>query len=225
MMKKEVGATKSSAGGQHVRVFQTRMVRALKNYAVARSAWAHLIVPALFSVPRCGAIKAASGRTYLPMPCPVREGQPFYVDKPSIVITHLPPALVGGAESEEGIASLAVSATPAAAADAVVASNTGGAEGRTADKTAVLLTGIMTHSKDRDLSGIRAFLTFSLDKPAVVRYLWLVLRPKSRLGIRRFFLYPGRFNTCRCKRTRVHRRGSHRRGLKLEHLVSVEYLG
>lgn len=52
LMEKEVGATRLSGGGQQARVLQTRMVRAFKNYGVARSAWAHLVVPALFSVPR-----------------------------------------------------------------------------------------------------------------------------------------------------------------------------
>lgn len=51
-MKHEVGVTPTSGGGQQVRVLQTRMIRALKNYAVARSAWAHLVVPALWGVPR-----------------------------------------------------------------------------------------------------------------------------------------------------------------------------
>lgn len=49
---KEAGATPLSGGGQQPRVLQTRMVRAFKNYGVARSAWAHLVVPALFAVPR-----------------------------------------------------------------------------------------------------------------------------------------------------------------------------
>lgn len=31
-----------------------------------------------------------------------------------------------------------------------------------------MLTGIMTHSKDRGLCGVRAFLSFTLDRPAVV---------------------------------------------------------
>lgn len=147
-MKKEVGATRLSAGGQQPRVLQTRMVRAFKNFTVARSAWAHLVVPALFAVPRCGSIKASSGRTYLPMPCPVREGQPYYVDKPALVITHLPSALVEGREVTEG---------------RKVAARGGDGE------VGVLLTGIMTSSKDRGASGVRAFLTFTLDKPAVVR--------------------------------------------------------
>lgn len=52
MMKKDVGATTVSGGCQQPRVLQTRMVRAFKNYVVARAAWAHLVVPALFAVPR-----------------------------------------------------------------------------------------------------------------------------------------------------------------------------
>ena len=51
-MKKETGASPKSGGGQQARVLQTRMVRALKSYRVARAAWAHLVVPALFGVPR-----------------------------------------------------------------------------------------------------------------------------------------------------------------------------
>lgn len=51
-MKKEAGATRLSGGGQQARVLQTRMVRALKSYRIARTAWAHLVVPALFGVPR-----------------------------------------------------------------------------------------------------------------------------------------------------------------------------
>lgn len=49
---KEAGATPLSAGRQQARVLQTRMVRAFKNYGVARSIWAHLVVPSLFAVPR-----------------------------------------------------------------------------------------------------------------------------------------------------------------------------
>lgn len=52
VMKKEAGATRLSGGGQQARVLQTRMVRALKSYRIARTAWAHLVVPALFRVPR-----------------------------------------------------------------------------------------------------------------------------------------------------------------------------
>lgn len=52
MVKREAGATPRSGGGQQARVLQTRMVRALKSYRVARAAWAHLVVPALFAVPR-----------------------------------------------------------------------------------------------------------------------------------------------------------------------------
>lgn len=52
VMKHEVGVTPVSGGEQQVRVLQTRMVRALKNYTVARSAWTHLVVPALWGVPR-----------------------------------------------------------------------------------------------------------------------------------------------------------------------------
>lgn len=51
-MKREAGATRLSGGGQQARVLQTRMVRALKSYQIARAAWAHLVVPALFAVPR-----------------------------------------------------------------------------------------------------------------------------------------------------------------------------
>lgn len=51
-MKTEVGVTRNSGGGQQVRVLQTRMVRALKNYAIARSTWSHVVVPALWRVPR-----------------------------------------------------------------------------------------------------------------------------------------------------------------------------
>ena len=49
---KEAGATPLSAGRQQARVLQTRMVRAFKNYGVARSVWAHLVVPSFFAVPR-----------------------------------------------------------------------------------------------------------------------------------------------------------------------------
>lgn len=168
VMEKEVGATSSSGGGQQARVLQMRMVRAFKSYAVARSAWAHLVVPALFSVPRCGGIRVVSGRTYLPMPCPVLVGQPFYVDKPSMVITHLPPALVGGVESEEGIVPLAAGGGTGAAAGGSQM-GVSDARGVVDGNGRVLLTGIMTHSKDRDWNGIRTFLTFSVDKPAVVR--------------------------------------------------------
>ncbi|CAN0524297.1 unnamed protein product, partial [Ectocarpus sp. 12 AP-2014] len=52
VMKREAGATRLSGGGQQARVLQTRMVRALKSYQIARAAWAHLVVPALFAVPR-----------------------------------------------------------------------------------------------------------------------------------------------------------------------------
>lgn len=76
------------------------------------------------------------------MPCPVREGQPLYVDKPTVVITHLPPELGGAREIDSGSGV----GTPA-----------GG-----------LFTGIMAHSKDRGMSGVRGFLTFTLDRPAVV---------------------------------------------------------
>lgn len=100
---------------------------------------------------RCGSIKASSGHTYLPMPCPVREGQPYYVDKPATVITYLPPELVTGGDIGSGD-------------EGGMRSEAGGER-----RAGVLLSGIMTHSKDRGLSGIRAFLTFTLDKPAVVR--------------------------------------------------------
>lgn len=88
------------------------------------------------------------------MPCPVREGQPFYVDKPAVVITHLPATLVEGGGSDEGMGSSARGRV-----------KTGGGAG-------VLLSGIMTNSKDRGLSGVRAFLTFTLDRPAVVREVY-----------------------------------------------------
>lgn len=52
VIKREAGASPLSGGGQQARVLQTRMVRALKSYRVARAAWAHLVVPALFAVPR-----------------------------------------------------------------------------------------------------------------------------------------------------------------------------
>lgn len=78
------------------------------------------------------------------MPCPVREGQSLYVDKPAVVITHLPPEL-GGAREIEADSSGGVGAP------------TGG-----------LFTGIMAHSKDRGMNGVRGFLTFTLDRPAVV---------------------------------------------------------
>ena len=104
---------------------------------------------------RCGSIKASSGHSYLPMPCPVREGQPFYVDKTAVVITHLPVALVEGRPSDEGIGSSARAGV-----------KTGGGAG-------VLLSGIMTNSKDRGSSGVRAFLTFTLDRPAVVRDVYV----------------------------------------------------
>lgn len=52
VMEKEAGATQLSGGGQQARVLQTRMVRALKSYRMARITWGHLVVPALFGVPR-----------------------------------------------------------------------------------------------------------------------------------------------------------------------------
>lgn len=97
------------------------------------------------------------------MPCPVREGQPYYVDKPAIVITRLPQELSGVRDKGEG----------------KVGGETGGGGGG----RGVMLTGIMTHSKDRGLNGVRAFLTFTLDKPAVVRaccFVYAPVRERSR---------------------------------------------
>lgn len=48
------------------------------------------------------------------------------------------------------------------------------AEGSTAESgsgASAMLSGIMTQSKDRGLSGVPAFLTFTLDRPAVVSLL------------------------------------------------------
>lgn len=84
------------------------------------------------------------------MPCPVRVGQSYYVDKPGMVITHLPPPLVGSIDDGKGTGSSSREA------------QTGGGSG-------VLLTGIMTHSKDKSMNGIVSFLAFTLDRPAVVR--------------------------------------------------------
>lgn len=95
---------------------------------------------------RCGLIKAFSGRVYLPMPTPVREGQQYFVDKQAMVITRLPPELAGGRDRVE----------------------IGGTEAGSGGGT--LLSGIMTHSKDRGFSGVPAFLTFTLDRPAMVGY-------------------------------------------------------
>lgn len=78
------------------------------------------------------------------MPTPVREGQQYCVDKPAMVITHLPPEFSGARDKAE----------------------VGGADAGSAP--AVLLSGIMTQSKDRGLSGMPAFLTFTLDRPAMV---------------------------------------------------------
>lgn len=143
LMEEEVGLTSSSDGEQRARGLQTRMVRALKSYTLARSAWEYLVVPALFSVPRCFAISVKSQGTYLPMPYPVRKGQQVYVDSPSEVITDLPPELVG-----EGLSLMGGGATRVAG---------------------VLLTGIATHSGDRNLRNDSNFLTFSVDRDAVVR--------------------------------------------------------
>lgn len=85
------------------------------------------------------------------MPCPVREGQSFYVDKPAMVITRLPQELSGVRDKGEG----------KAGGEAGAAGWGGGGGG-------VMLTGIMTNSQDRGSSGVRAFLTFTLDSPAVV---------------------------------------------------------
>lgn len=94
------------------------------------------------------------------MPCPVREGQPLYVNKPAVVIMHLPPEL-GGAKEAEAAAGGAVGAGATAATAA------GGGGGKA--YSGLLFTGIMAHSKDRGMSGVRGFLTFTLDRPAVVR--------------------------------------------------------
>lgn len=119
---------------------------------------------ALTQLNRCGSIKAASNRTYLPMPCPVREGQAYYVDKPIMVITRLPPELSGVGRDSGGDGS---------------STEGGGADGGT-----VILTGVMTHSKDRGLSGVRAFLTFTLDKPAMVGVgQSLTIRSSARLTV------------------------------------------
>lgn len=91
------------------------------------------------------------------MPCPVREGQSLYVDKPAVVITHMPPELGGAWEVDAAEVSSA-----RAAVDGAVALSGGGG------RASGLLTGIMTYSKDRGTSGVRGFLTFTLDKPAVV---------------------------------------------------------
>lgn len=93
------------------------------------------------------------------MPCPVREGQSLYVDKPAVVITHLPPELGGAREIE--------------------ADSGGGGGGVGAPATGGLFTGIMAHSKDRGMSGVRGFLTFTLDRPAVVG----ITCPKLSYGI------------------------------------------
>lgn len=103
------------------------------------------------------------------MPCPVREGQSLYVDKPAVVITFLPPELGGVAEVELSSEVVGKSAArpPVSAAAAGVAAGTtawGGGGGVAGG----LLTGIMAQSKDKGMSGVRSFLTFTLDRPAVV---------------------------------------------------------
>lgn len=99
------------------------------------------------------------------MPCPVREGQPLYVDKPAVVILHLPPELGGAKEAEAG-ADVAVGSGPATASGEGGGGSGGGG---------LLFSGIMAHSKDRGMSGVRGFLTFTLDRPAVVRGRILII--------------------------------------------------
>lgn len=94
------------------------------------------------------------------MPCPVREGQSLYVDKPAAVITHMPPELGGAWEVD---AQGGAEASSARAEGAIAQASSGGGGGASG-----LLTGIMTYSKDRGTSGVRGFLTFTLDRPAVV---------------------------------------------------------
>lgn len=71
-----------------------------------------------------------------------------------MVITRLPQELSGVRDKGEG---------------KVVVEAGGCGGGGSVGGRGVMLTGIMTHSKDRGLNGVRAFLTFTLDKPAVVR--------------------------------------------------------
>lgn len=98
------------------------------------------------------------------MPCPVREGQSLYVDKPAVVITFLSPELGGVAEVEpSGEVMGKSSARPPVAAVAAGATAWGGG-----GVPGGLLTGIMAQSKDKGMSGVRSFLTFTLDRPAVV---------------------------------------------------------
>lgn len=91
------------------------------------------------------------------MPCPVRDGQPLYVDKPAVVIMRLPPELGGVKEAEAG------------AADGGDGGGSRGGGGGSRACGGALFSGIMSHSKDRGMSGVRGFLTFTLDRPAVVR--------------------------------------------------------
>lgn len=99
------------------------------------------------------------------MPCPVREGQSLYVDKPAVVITFLPPELggVAGVEPSGEVMGKSSARPPVASAASAGATAWGGG-----GVAGGLLTGIMAQSKDRGMSGVRSFLTFTLDRPAVV---------------------------------------------------------